>query len=142
MIQTADMAFSLLPSSARRVCEGNIIARDPNTTTFDMNWFGHQVTGATLGIVGMGNIGIKIAERALGFRMKILYNKRRRQEEDVEKALSAEYFASLHEMLPQCDFCCPSDPRVKGELQDVLYKRVWSYEEDGYICEYRERECC
>ena len=36
--------------------------------------------------------------------MKILYNKRRRQEEDVEKALSAEYFASLHEMLPQCDF--------------------------------------
>ena len=98
---TADMGFALLLASARRIREGDIIARDPSTTSFDMNWFGYEVSGATLGIVGMGKIGTKIARRALGFDMNILYNKRKRQEESIEKELSAEYYPSLLEMLPK-----------------------------------------
>ena len=101
---TADMAFSLLLASARRICEGDKIARSPSTQSFDMNWFGHEVTGSTLGIVGLGRIGIKIAQRALGFEMKILYNNRRRLDEKVEKELSVKYYACLQEMLLECDF--------------------------------------
>ncbi len=101
---TADMAFTLLLASARRIVEGDAIAKDPSTESFDPHWFGYEVSNSTLGIVGMGDIGTKIAKRALGFGMKILYNKRRRQEESVERALSAEYYPSLLEMLPKCDF--------------------------------------
>ena len=112
---TADMGFALLLASARRIREGDIIARDPSTTSFDMNWFGYEVSGATLGIVGMGKIGTKIARRALGFDMKILYNKRKRQEESIEKELSAEYYPSmtLLEMLPKCDYVMLVVPGTK-----------------------------
>jgi glyoxylate reductase len=110
---TADMGFALLLASARRVREGDIIARDPSTRNFDMHLFGYEVSGTTLGIVGMGKIGIKVAQRALGFNMKVLYNKRRRQEESVEKALSAEYYPALHEMLPKCDYVMLVIPGTK-----------------------------
>lgn len=40
---------------------------------------GQQVTGATLGIIGMGNIGYKIAQRARAFEMKIVYHNRKRR---------------------------------------------------------------
>ena len=45
-----------------------------------------QVTGSTLGIVGLGNIGRAVAERAKGFKMNILYHSRTRKEE-MEKYL-------------------------------------------------------
>lgn len=110
---TADMGFALLLASARRIREGGIIARDPSTRSFDSNWYGYEVSGATLGIVGMGKIGIKVARRALGFNMKILYNKRRRQDESIEKELSAEYCPSLLEMLPKCDYVILIVPGTK-----------------------------
>ena len=101
---TADMAFSLLLASARRVCEGDKIARSPSTVSFDMNWLGYEVTGSTIGLIGMGRIGKKIASRALGFRMKILYNKRTRLDEETEKQLSLKYYSNLLDLLPECDF--------------------------------------
>ena len=60
---TADMAFALLLATARRVCEGDKICRAPGTKSFDVNWFGYQVSGQVLGIVGMGRIGMEIAKR-------------------------------------------------------------------------------
>ena len=109
---TADLGFALLLASARRIREGDRIAHDPSTTSFH-NLFGYEVSGSTLGIVGMGKIGCRVARRALGFDMKILYNKRRRQDESVEKALSAEYCPSLHDMLPRCDFVMLIIPGTK-----------------------------
>ncbi len=101
---TADMAFSLLLASARRVCEGDGIARSPSTRAFELNWLGTEVTGATIGIVGLGRIGKKIALRALGFKMRILYYKRNRLDENTEKELSSQYYNNLLDMLPECDF--------------------------------------
>ena len=45
-----------------------------------MNWFGYQVSGATIGIIGMGRIGLQIAKRAHGFDMKVFYHNRRVKE--------------------------------------------------------------
>ena len=101
---TADMAFALLLASARRVCEGDKIARSSGTDSYDLNWLGTEVTGSTIGIIGMGRIGRKIAERASGFRMNILYNKRNRLDEDSERELSLTYHSNLLDMLPECDF--------------------------------------
>ena len=109
---TADLGFALLLASARRIREGDMIGHDPSNTFFD-NLFGYEVSGSTLGIVGMGKIGCRVARRALGFDMKILYNKRTRQDESVEKALSAEYCPSLHDMLPRCDFVMLIIPGTK-----------------------------
>ena len=48
-------------------------------TEFTQNRLGMDVTGASLGIVGMGEIGYKIAERAKAFKMKIYYHNRNRR---------------------------------------------------------------
>ncbi|CAJ0934832.1 unnamed protein product [Ranitomeya imitator] len=61
------------------------IALSPSTDRFHANWVGGDITGMTLGIVGMGRIGYKIAQRAKAFEMKILYhNRNRRMTENKE----------------------------------------------------------
>lgn len=73
--------------------------------TRNVNDFGVHFTGATVGIVGLGNIGLKIAERAhFGFDCRILYHNRR-ERTDVDH-VKAVYFDKLNEMLPECDFIC------------------------------------
>ncbi|XP_043848984.1 glyoxylate/hydroxypyruvate reductase B-like [Dromiciops gliroides] len=75
---TADMGMALLLASARRLLEGYEVATSPDTKSFSINWMGQEVTGSTLGIIGMGKISIKVAQRAKGFEMKILYHNRNR----------------------------------------------------------------
>lgn len=58
---------------------GHMLASAPDTEEFSTNWMGQEVTGATLGIIGMGSIGYKVAQRARAFEMKILYRNRRRR---------------------------------------------------------------
>ena len=53
---------------------------------------GEDVTGATIGIIGLGNIGLAVAERAKGFRMKILYHSRTRKEEKERKLGTLDCF--------------------------------------------------
>ena len=110
---TADMSFALLLSCARRVCEGDKLARSSCVDPLEVKCLGYEVTGSTLGIIGLGRIGKKIAQRGLGFRMKVLYNKRRRLDETEERELSVEYYASIQEMLPKCDFVILVIPGTK-----------------------------
>lgn len=52
---------------------------DPKTTCLPEGVMGVEVSGSTMGIVGMGHIGYKIAKRAKGFDMKVLYHNRKRR---------------------------------------------------------------
>jgi glyoxylate reductase len=71
---TADMAFALLMAAARRVVEGAAYVKAGRWRTWGPKLLlGQDVYGATLGIVGMGRIGGKVAHRATGFDMNILY---------------------------------------------------------------------
>jgi glyoxylate reductase len=71
---TADMAFALLMAAARRIVEGADYVRAGRWRTWGPTLFlGHDVHGATLGIVGMGRIGQALARRAAGFDMRIIY---------------------------------------------------------------------
>jgi glyoxylate reductase len=100
---SADMAFALLMTAARRLPEGERYARAGNWKTFGFTLLlGRDVHGATLGIAGMGRIGAAVARRAKGFGMKILYTARK-PHPDVEAELGAQH-VSKESLLSESDF--------------------------------------
>ena len=100
---TADAAFSLLIAAARRIPEGIAYVREGQWRAWSpMVLLGHDIHGATVGIIGMGRIGQAFARRARGFDMKILYHNRARNLE-AERELGAIY-VPLDELLGQSDF--------------------------------------
>ncbi|KAK2830428.1 hypothetical protein Q5P01_018359 [Channa striata] len=101
---TADMAMALLLASARRVVRGHQIAVDVQTTHLPLTLMGIDVTGSTLGIIGMGDVGYKIAQRCKGFDMKILYHNRNRRSDEDEQALGATYCENMDDLLKASDF--------------------------------------
>ncbi len=71
---TADLAFTLLMAAARRVVEGDRFSRAGRWKTWGPRLLlGQDITGATLGIIGLGRIGRGMAKRAQGFDMRVLY---------------------------------------------------------------------
>jgi len=71
---TADLAFALLMAAARRVVEGAEYVRAGKWRTWGPTLLlGHDVHGATLGIVGMGRIGRALTRRAAGFGVRVIY---------------------------------------------------------------------
>jgi len=93
----ADYTFALLLALARRVPEGHM-------TMIQKNWqpsWGNDVAGKTLGIIGCGRIGLAVARRATGFKMRLLaYNPKPKP--DAEKL--GVKFVSLDELLAESDF--------------------------------------
>lgn len=76
---TADMAFALLLATARRVTEAEAYLRNGEWKRWEIEQLlGVDVFGTTLGILGMGRIGMAIARRARGFGMRVLYQNRSR----------------------------------------------------------------
>jgi glyoxylate reductase len=115
---TADLGFALLLASARRIVEGDRYARSPEFVRYDPGYMlGREVHGRSLGIAGMGQIGLQVARRALGFDMTVLYHNRRRRE-DVEQSLGGRVrFASKEELLGQSDYvilCVPLSAETRG----------------------------
>ena len=101
---TADLAFALLLAVARRVVESDKWVREGNwkISHHPMFWLGSEVNGSTLGILGMGGIGLETAKRGLGFDMKVIYHSRTRKRE-LEKIHGFKY-ASLKRVLTESDF--------------------------------------
>lgn len=106
---TADMAFALLMAAARNVMIGDHYARSPEFTHYDPSiLLGQEVYGATLGIIGMGNIGTQLARRASGFDMRVLYHNRSRRPE-TEADLGVVY-AEKEQLLQEADFVALTVP--------------------------------
>lgn len=101
---TADVTFALILAVARRVVEGDKRIRAGKFPKWaPMPFLGHDVTGKTLGIIGLGRIGKAVARRARGFDMRVLYHNRNRLPEAEERELSAMY-ADLKTLLSESDF--------------------------------------
>src|SRR3989454_3685459 len=101
---TADFAWTLLMAVARRVGEGEQLARSGQWKGWDLDQLcGTDVWGKTLGILGFGRIGRGVARRAGGFLMKVIYHDAVRAPEALEKELHAEY-REFDRLLAESDF--------------------------------------
>ncbi len=115
---TADLGFALLLASARRIVEGDRYAKSPEFVRYDPGYMlGREVHDKTLGIIGMGQIGRRVACRAVGFDLTVLYHNRRRRE-DVEAAMAPSVrYAELDDLLAQSDYvmlCVPLTDQTRG----------------------------
>ena len=105
---TADMAFAMLMAIGRNLVQGWRHAHGPDYLVYDANILnGHEIYGATLGIIGMGRVGRVIARRASGFEMKILYHNR--NPSPYADELGASY-RTLEGLLEEADFVVLSVP--------------------------------
>jgi glyoxylate reductase len=101
---TADFAWTLLMAVARRLIEGDRMARSGTWTKWNLDQLcGTDVWGKTLGIIGLGRIGRAVARRASGFRMRVIYNSTTRASAEIENELKAE-FVSRDAVFEQADF--------------------------------------
>jgi len=131
---TADLAMTLMLMLARRAGEGERQLRSGGWTGwYPTHLMGSQVTGKTLGIVGMGRIGKAMAEKAhFGFGMHIMYHNRKPISESEEHHLQAEFCTELTWLMSKSDFIavhCPSSPLTKGMINEktLAYMRPESF---------------
>ena len=110
---TADVAFGILLSAARRIHEGWDWVRSGKWEKAELP-FGITLFGKTLGIIGMGQIGAALAKRAQASGMKVVYHNRKRRSDD--SALNVEY-QEFDDLLAGADFIAvllPLSPETRG----------------------------
>ena len=127
---TAEIAILILLGAARRAKEGFEWA-------FKKNWkwsadflMGKQLTGARLGILGMGRIGRAVADKASSFGMKIHYHNRSRLDKNLEK--NAVYHNSLKSLFSVSDFFSINCPATK-ETKHIINEETLKYFPDGAV---------
>ena len=123
---TADIAWALLMASARRIEAAIGHVKDGEWGPWDpAGMLGLDVSGTTLGIVGMGRIGAAVARRAAGFDMPILYTSRSTQ--DAVEAETGAAKVSLDELLEQSDHvvvCIALTPETSGLIDSDAFARM------------------
>jgi glyoxylate reductase len=120
---TADLAFALILAVRRRVVEGDRYVREGK---WGSGWaepylLGDEVSGATLGIVGLGRIGRAVARRAGGFDMRILYAQRHESRAAAE--LGAER-RELDELLAEADIVTLHVPLTDATRELIDARRL------------------
>jgi len=106
---TADLTWALILAVARRVIEGDQLVRQNRWTGWSpTQMLGVDLSGKTLGIIGMGRIGQAVARRAAGFDMTVLYWTR--SERPLQPSNTAWQWVSFDELLRRSDFLSPHIP--------------------------------
>ena len=128
---TADLAFALMLAVRRRVVEGDRYVR---AGRWGSGWaeeelMGDDVSGATLGIVGLGGVGRAVARRARGFEMRVLYAKRQRLAAPDEAELGVEY-RELEDLLTEADLVTLHVPHT-SETERLVDARRLALLRDG-----------
>ena len=123
----AEITILLILASSRRIGEAyNLVKTNtwkdhrPDITKLMV---GNEITGKTLGIIGMGRIGQIVADRARAFNMKIIYFNRNKLSKDLEK--DAAYYSDLKSMIPNCDYVSlhtPATPETKNIINSETLK--------------------
>ncbi len=111
---TADLTLALILAVRRRVVEGDArVRRGEWRGSWADGFLAEELTGSTLGIIGLGRIGQAVARRAQGFELRVLYAQRTRAETDLGE------FRELDELLAESDLVtihAPLTPETRGLL--------------------------
>jgi len=122
---TADLAFALMLAVRRRTVEGDRYVR---AGRWGSGWaeeelMGDDVSGAALGIVGLGGVGRAVAWRARGFEMRVLYAKRQRLSPEDESELGVAY-RDLDDLLEEADIVTLHVPQTHETERLVDARRL------------------
>lgn len=125
---TAEMAWALLFSVARRIVEGDTFTREGKFKGWaPMLMLGQDVSNKTLGIIGAGRIGAAFALKSKGFNMNVLYADEK-QNEILERELGAKK-VSFDELIKKSDYISihvpltPSTKHLIGEKELQAMKK-------------------
>jgi lactate dehydrogenase-like 2-hydroxyacid dehydrogenase len=110
---TAELAWALLFSVARRIVEGDTFTRTGKFKGWaPLLMLGQDVTNKTLGIIGAGRIGTAFALKSKGFDMKVIYTDEQRNEQ-LERELGAKK-VPLSELLKESDYVSIHIPLINA----------------------------
>ena len=127
---TAEIGILLILGACRRVPEGIQGAKDCNWKWSADYLIGKQLTGARLGILGMGRIGQKIARIAKSLGMIIHYHNRSKLSPDKDNG--ATYHDTLKSLMSSSDVlsvCCPAS----NETINLINKETLEYLPKGAV---------
>ncbi|MFY9211929.1 MAG: D-glycerate dehydrogenase [Aestuariivita sp.] len=120
---TAELAMLLMLGAARHAVAGDRIVRTGAWDSWSPAFMvGKQVTGARLGIIGMGRVGRAFATKARGFDMEIHYFNR--SELPADQAKGAIYHDNVESLLAVADFLslhCPATPETTGLMNESRF---------------------
>jgi glyoxylate reductase len=109
---TADLTFALILAARRRIVEGDAHVRSGEwTAQWTEGFLAEELTGSTLGIVGLGRIGQAVARRAQGFELRVLYAQRTPAQTDLGA------YRELDELVAESDLVSihtPLTPETRG----------------------------
>lgn len=130
---TAEFTMGLLLSVAHRIVECDTIMRTGKYPGWGpMLYMGHEVTGKTLGIIGLGRIGSRVAEIASqGFGMKILYHTKDKAH-DIKRSIGAQKVA-LNTLLKQSDFVTLHVPLTDSTHHLISTKELKAMKSSAFL---------
>ncbi len=130
---TADLTWSLMLATARRVVEADRFVRSGLFQGWDPFLFlGSDVHGKVLGIIGLGKIGKAVAKRACGFDMKVLYYKKRPLSQEEETRWTWEY-RDLPRLLQEADFITIHVPLTSATYHLIGEKELKLMKKGAYL---------
>lgn len=130
----AEHTFALMLSIARRISEADRFSRAGRYHAWGPNLLlGTDLSGKTLGVVGLGRIGSRVAYHAVkGFGMKVFYNDPK-PNSDFEKEFNAQYVEKLDDMLSNCDFVSIHVPLLDSTRHLINESRLRAMKRSAYL---------
>ena len=130
---TADMTWALMFAIARRIVETDKYNRAGKFKGWGpMLFLGNDISGKTLGIVGVGRIGTAVAKRAIGFNMKILYSDNHKHKE-LERKFNATK-VEFETLLRESDFVTIHVLLIDSTRHLIGKKELKLMKETAYSC--------
>ncbi len=130
----AEHTFALMLSIAHRIAEADRFTRSGKYKAWGPELLlGTDLSGKTLGVIGLGRIGSRVAHHAVqGFDMKVIYNDIK-QNPDFDKEFGATYAPSVEELLPQCDFVSLHVPLLDATRHLINEERLKMMKPSAYL---------
>lgn len=130
----AEHTFALMLSIAHRVSEADRFSRAGRYHAWGPNLLlGTDISGKTLGVIGLGRIGSRVALHAVkGFEMKVLYTDPKSNPE-FEKEYNAQFVEKIDDLLPLCDFVSIHVPLLDSTKHLINESRLKLMKRTAYL---------